>query len=352
MPANIIGAIIGGIEKENDRWYDAGKTLIARKWAHDDRAHAERRQDELLRRMWEREDALRAEQFEREDTSYQRSVADARAAGLSPLAVNQLDSAGTPITASMASQPDVMSPSSYMSNSNASAGQLTSAYFSALNLDELKRHNKAMETNADKKLDNDFYVNNTRLSLQSEEISKNYEIAKEKNNIEEQKRLDAIDSLTQTLAHQELLHASEMSFKNKQQAYTETYNRSQQTYNVYKDFCKDLGVSLGVEYCDSLEEYNTKFKKFQADLISANRKYLNWARSNPDDTSDSVSDSVSGASADSYGLNASKFGAGVGGNMSNSVSSGFNSARNQSTKSRKVLQQYYNGLKCPVYFNK
>lgn len=137
-------------------------TFLNKHWRDQEREHAENRQDALTAderayaekirsEDWAREDQLLADQRAREDTSYQRSVADAMAAGLSPLAVSQLDAAGVPVNhssgiGSAGATASSVNPASYMANApQMDISGLTAAYFSQANLDELKRHNKAVE---------------------------------------------------------------------------------------------------------------------------------------------------------------------------------------------------------------
>lgn len=323
---------------------DFGSSLLQRKWAQRDRAHAENRQDALLAQMWNREDAIRNELQEREDTSYQRSVSDASAAGLSPLAVNQLDSAGDVVSASMASQPDVMAPSSYMSNMGNTAADLSAAYFSQLNLDELKRHNKAMEKNERDKIDNSYYVDTAQLSLQADKISKDFEVSKENLSIEEKKRLDSVQALTLQLSQAQLFHLDDLKEKDKDRALESAEHQSQTTFDLYESMCKSVGVKLDVLPCYTLDEYNDALATFQSKFVSANRSFLNYGERKPDDVAESVMDSSS--SSDSYGLKAGAFGADVGGNMSNGSSSSSGVTKNRYSQQR--LQSFYSGLKCPV----
>ena len=195
---------------------DLFTTFLNKHWRDQEREHAENRQDTLTAderayadkirsEDWAREDQLLAEQRAREDTSYQRSVADAMAAGLSPLAVSQLNAAGIPVNqssgiSSAGATASSVNPASYMANApQMDISGLTAAYFSQANLDELKRHNKAVEENDSAKISNDFLINLSEINQRQSQFEAAQAQAKDEG---EKNRLAAAANIDKTVAGQ------------------------------------------------------------------------------------------------------------------------------------------------------
>lgn len=344
MASTAIGAIA---EKGADQTYNTIWSLIQRKWAHDDRSHAENRQDELIRRAWDREDALRQEMYGREDTAYQRSVADAEAAGLSPLAVSQLDSAGSPaIQASMQSQPDVMAPNSYMSNSSASSASIAGAFLSQANLDEMRRHNIAMEGINQQKADDYFTTQQTALALQGEKLNNDFELKKEELSIEDRKAWNSVSNLIATLSQNQVFHDDEMSWKKQQDTRDRAENQSKITYQAYEHMCKQLGVAITPQIYDNLNDYNDAMARFNSNIISRVKNFLMLGTAQTNEQK-----SITESASESNGINLTIPG-GAGAGMNGADSGSYSMSEKHEKHSQALLQGEFGGLTCPIYVPK
>lgn len=286
--------------------YDFGMSLLKRKWAHDDRSHAENRQDSLLRQMWAREDALRQEQYNREDTAYQRTVEDAVAAGLSPLAVTQTDGAGANISASMPSQPDVMSPNSYAQNSPGSSFNFDSAMLSQANLDELKRHNMVTETTARNQLEKDFLIRSEQNNLARQQLDEVIKEFGETMNEKQAQRLQDWNSLLENLSTQRYISDSQIDAQDRKLFNENAVKKSERSYDLWHNLCESYGVGTSVEPYSDYQEYQIAYSAWSEKLVNSGaRALLNDMERNPDMYAESLSESTSIADSQTNSVNAS-----------------------------------------------
>ena len=85
---SIMEPLTSEIKKETPKEEDGQTMSIDYDKINEIVENANKRQDELRTKMWEREDKIRAETQAREDTAYQRAVEDMRKAGINPNLIN------------------------------------------------------------------------------------------------------------------------------------------------------------------------------------------------------------------------------------------------------------------------
>lgn len=302
--------------------YDFATSFLKRKWAHDDRSHAENRQDELLRQMWAREDALRQEQYTREDTAYQRTVDDAVAAGLSPLAVTQTDGAGANISASMPSQPDVMSPNSYAQNSPGSSFNFDSAMLSQANLDELKRHNMVTETTARNQIEKDFLIRGEQNNIARQQLAAQIEQFGDTLSEKQAQRLQDWNSLLENLSTQRYISDSRIDADDRKLFEENAVKKSERSYDLWHNLCQSYGVGTSVDRYSDYQEYQIAYSAWSERFVNSGaRALLNDMERNPDMYAESLSESVSISDSQSNSVSGN-FGLGAGSSQSASESRG------------------------------
>lgn len=285
--------------------YDFATSFLKRKWAHDDRSHAENRQDALMRQMWNREDALRKEMYDREDTAYQRTVEDAVSAGLSPLAVTQTDGAGANISASMPSQPDVMSPNSY-ANISASPFNFDSAMISQANLDELKRHNLAQEANGRNQIEKDFIIRSEQNNLARSQLEEQIKEFGETMGEKQAQRVQDWQALLETLSNQRYISDSQIDAQDRKMFNDNAIKKSERSYDLWNNLCKSYGVSTSVDRFTDYQEYQVAYSAWSEKFVNSGaRALLNDMEQHPNDYAESQSESISIADSESNAVNAS-----------------------------------------------
>lgn len=180
----------------------------------------------------ENQNALNKEAWARDDTSFQRAVADARKAGLSPLVAAENAGFNTAPVMSTANAPQ-MDLSSIIGGLSSAAN----IYNKGKQNTETERHNKKTEQQTDKQLE-----------LQAETLLQN----KEKMSTETE-RLD------KTIAAEDKRAAAE--------AYnTEDRERIKTSEETYKSIKETMGIAPEVEIIHDYEDYKKK-------LLTANEQY-------------------------------------------------------------------------------
>lgn len=318
-------------------------------WRHEDKAWQAsqtralwNREDELTQALWNREDALRAEQQMREDTSYQRSVADAVAAGLSPLAVANLDgSAGNVLTSSPTdsasmSAPSTAQPSSYTaiaSTMNMDMSSLIGAVMSQKNLDEASRHNKEQESIEREKLTSAESIKDKELTEQARQFDTTIDEQHSQFMLNYEQRASQFAS---TLSQQKDFHVDEMTNKDKERAFTAMSEQNKLNVSMGVDFAKSLGMKYYVYPVSDIDQYNKDMSDLKSKIIGGNRDTINDISKNPDKylqskgESEGITDMTSIQGGASFGRNKSDAASGtsdadgIAGKVFDSVTRGLN----------------------------
>lgn len=302
------GGIFGGLAGLAASMYttdrnitQANRTLDKQEqWRAEDYAHFLQnreatwsREDTLREQQWNREDAIRNELYGREDTSYQRSVADAKAAGLSPLSVNQLSAAGNPVvssgsgTSSFAPPVSTQMPASYMAQSPAQdIATLVGAVASQKNIDELRRHNMATETQAQRELDFQTQKTNKELLQQSAQFDEQMKFQREQAETQSSQFMLTYEQnasqFTARLAQDNQFHLDDLKGKALDRALLDMRSINQQNIDSAKAFANSLGMKYVFKYCTSDDMYNTSMSKLKNIMISGNRNVTNDIEANPE----------------------------------------------------------------------
>lgn len=265
---------------------------------------------------WDREDAIRSELYGREDTSYQRSIADAKAAGLSPLAVNQLSPAGgNPITFSGTPPVHTQAPATYMYQSPAQdIATLVGAIASQKNIDEIKRHNMATETQAQRELEFQTQKTNQELLQQSSQFDENMKFLREQADTQSSQFMLSYEQnasqFTARLAQDNQFHLDDLRGKALDRALNDMHSINQQNIDSGRDFAKSLGMKYVLKYYTNDNDYNRAMSSLKNLMIDGNRDVTNDIEKNPEkylsvdsaSHSDSQTDSISAG----FGNNAAK----------------------------------------------
>lgn len=263
---------------------------------------------------WEREDTIRNELYGREDTSYQRSVADAKAAGLSPLAVNQLSPAGgNPITSSSTPPVSSQMPASYMAQSPAQdIATLVGAVMSQKNIDELRRHNMATEEQSQRELDFQTRKTNSELLQQASQFDEQMKFQREQAATQSSQFMLTYEQnasqFTARLAQDNQFHLDDLRGKALDRALTDMHSINQQNIDSGRDFAKSLGMKYVLKYYTNDDDYNNAMSGLKNIMISGNRKVTNDIEANPEKylSSDSAAHSESENNAVSAGAGGNK----------------------------------------------
>lgn len=348
--SGIVGNFVNmrNVDKTNQTNRDLANASLEKQeqWRQEDKEY----QDAVRQATWAREDQLLQAQQQREDTSYQRSVADAMAAGLSPLAVAQLDgSAGSVITSQGAtSAPNVQQPASWTAQApQMDVSSLVASVASASNLAETIRHNKATEANASRELD----LKSNELTTQAQQFDQMYNFNVDKFGkeyaLEEKKFHQSVVQFTTTISMQKTFHADEMSEKEKAREWDSIMKNQDIRTEQYQEFCRvaDCPVKLYPVY--NLDDYYKGVETAKNALYNGNRKFLNRASGlddndifSPEEYDDSYSENAGQSnSVSANGVPAEPYTSRVSASASKSVNGGF--SKNQSTKVRELRQQCY-----------
>lgn len=263
---------------------------------------------------WNREDAIRNELYGREDTSYQRSVADAKAAGLSPLSVNQLSAAGgNPITSSGTPPVHTQAPASYMYQSPAQdISTLIGAVVSQKNVDELHRHNLATEEQSKRELDFQTRKTNEELLQQSNQFNEQMKFQREQAETQSSQFMLTYEQnasqFTARLAQDNQFHLDDLRGKALDRALNDMHSINQQNIDSGRDFAKSLNMKYVLKYYTNDDDYNKAMSGLKNIMISGNRKVTNDIEANPEKylSSDSASHSESENNAVSAGAGGNK----------------------------------------------
>ena len=365
-------ALGAGIEATNSLL----STFLNKKWRDQEREHAENRQDTMIaderayaekirNEEWQREDELLAAQRAREDTSYQRSVADARAAGLSPLAVSQLDAAGIPVNqssgiSSAGSAASTVNPSSYMANApQMDISGIAAAYFSQKNIDEISRHNKATEAQAANELDFQSRKTNEELLQQSKQFNQRLEFDKSQSEAQTKQFMltyqQNASQFTARLAQDRQFHLDDLKGKALDRALEDMHSVNKQNYDSAVDFAKSLNMPYVVKYYTSDEKYNNAMSDLKNVMIKGNRKVTNDIDINPDKylSTDSASHSESqnnGVSASGSPLHylGNDTGVGASAQKGTSQSDSFSVSKSDRALQQEIQKLYGSVLEIPV----
>lgn len=282
------------------------------------------REDALRQQQWNREDAIRNELYGREDTSYMRSVADAKAAGLSPLAVNQLSAAGNPVvssgsgTSSFAPPVHTQTPASYMFQSPAQdISTLIGAVASQKNIDELHRHNVATETQAQRELEFQTQKTNAELLQQASQFDENMKFQREQAETQSSQFMLTYEQnasqFTARLAQDIQFHLDDLRGRALDRALNDMHSINQQNIDSGRDFAKSLNMKYVLKYYTNDDDYNRAMSDLKNIMIRGNRDVTNDIEANPDKYL-SV-DSSSHSESENNGVSAS-----LGGSANNSHS--------------------------------
>lgn len=324
------------------------------------------REDMLLADQRAREDALRAEEYARADTSYQRSAADARAAGLSPLSVSQLNSAGTPITSSYSgtssSTPPVATgmPASYMAQSPAQdIATLVGAVVSQKNIDEIARHNKATEEQAAKELDFQSRKTNEELLQQSNQFNQRLEFDKSQADAQTNQFMmtyqQNASQFTARLAQDKQFHLDDLRGKSLDRALEDMHSVNKQNYDSAVDFAKSLGMPYVTKFYTSDEKYNNAMSDLKNIMIKGNRKVTNDIDINPDkywstDSSSHSESQANGVSASGSPLHylGNDTGAAASAQKSTSQSDSYSLSKSDRALQQEIQKLYGSVLEIPI----
>lgn len=182
--------------------------------------------------------SMTEEQWNRDDSSLQRQVRDAKAAGLSPLAVTGSMNSSSPLNyAAQAPQMDLASlVGAFSSFENVSTGY------------EKFMDRKSSSEQVDKQLTHDLYKFNAQLEANKE--------------LQDDQLANEIVKLNKTLAYQ-YEQLNEMSLQNAQKLEGDRLiNLSKQSMEVYANVAQTCGMSPRIEYVTDYQEYIDKFNSF------------------------------------------------------------------------------------------
>lgn len=269
--------------KSNERIADD-----ANEFARNERLEAQAYNDAVLEKTWAREDVLRNEANQREDTALTRAVADAKNAGLSPLAAIQNGGAGT--VANVATAQGAPSHGATPTVIPNVAPQIDLSSFIAARssqaaLDEQARHNKATEQQAKDELAANIKINNDKLSIQSEEFRA--KLGQENEhfyaNLNQQdthfwkQYFQSASQFASELSLRKSIHLDELKEKDKQRQFDSWVNQNQNLIDCAKDMAKTFGGKVVYKPYTDIDKYNSAIDVLQNDIIKGNRNVLNNA---------------------------------------------------------------------------
>lgn len=267
---------------------------------------------------------LNATQQAREDTSYQRAVADATAAGLSPLAVTGGASATT------VSAPAMQSATQQAATSIAPQFDVNSAvdaYLQAQRNSETERANRAAEAentrhNTAAEANDSATIATNRMKAQADiqTANKQLDVMKQNADTQSQKVINDSQQFAETLAEQKREHTKDYTMKmNEYLAQKATQITGHANYKVYHS---------EAEYNKALEEWTKSYKDYFG---------KNWRNISND--ADSANNAFSG------GLNIGSSGASVGANAGSSDGK----STNRSSRVNQFIKFFYETHPYPMY---
>lgn len=347
-------------QQQNEQYYQD--------YAHflENRETTWQREDDLRSEQWNREDAIRNELYGREDTSYQRSVADAKAAGLSPLAVNQLSAAGNPVvsgssgTSSFNPPVHTQSPASYMYQSPAQdIATLVGAITSQQNIDELRRHNMATESQSARELEFQTNKTNAELLQQSQQFNQRLEFDKSQAEAQTNQFMLSYEQnasqFTARLAQDNQFHLDDLKGKALDRALNDMHSVNQQNIDSGRDFAKSLNMKYVLKYYTNDNDYNRAMSDLKNIMIKGNRDVTNDIEANPDkylsvDSSSHSESQNSGASAAGSPLHylGNDSGVSASAQKGTSQSDSYTVQKSNSALSEQIAKKYGSVLEIPV----
>ncbi len=264
-------------------------------------------------------EALNAKTNERDDTQFQRAVADAKAAGLSPLAAISNGGGNTAPIMSTAQAPQM------------DLSSLIGLGTSMADLNETKRSNKARE------------------EISRTEIEKRTELAEEQiaaaitqtnmNNDAQMKRLQKeIEQQNKTLKLEENKYKQEIAEK-----------KSEKTFQTWQEIGKTWGINPKATYTDDWEVYTKKLAKAEEDFAKALEIYKDNAKA--DKSGQNSSSAQSFQTGANVALKAGGMGPGieVGGNYGDSKSNSTGATEDITRKNSAYLAELCKDIEWPIY---
>lgn len=266
----------------------------------------------------EHADALTTAQWERDDTSLQRQVADAKAAGLSPLAV----------TGSQASSPAIMSQAQAP---QFDISQILGSIDQSLALDSNERIASEDRKSQNSQFDRNFWLE----CYKADATIKQAEVELEQSAIEHKdlmlQGLNELQYQYDVLNDQIDTHNGDVDALYQEKFQERLENLSQRSYDTYSSLCSTLGIPIKMKVCDTVESYYSALSSFT--------NSLNLEGFTADVISYSKDDGLN------FGLNVLGTGGNVG--VSDGVSKSADFTRKESAKVLKGNDGNY--LECPVF---
>lgn len=238
-------------------------------------------QDKTNEENREHADALTTAQWERDDTSLQRQVADAKAAGLSPLSV----------TGSQASSPAIMSQAQAP---QFDVSQILGSVDQSLALDSNERIASENRKSQNSQFDREFWLECYKADSQIEQAKAELEQSAIEHKDLMLQGLNELQYQYDVLNDQIDTHNGDVDALYSEKFQERLENLSQRSYETYSNFCSVLGIPAKMAVYDKVDEYYTALSTFT--------NLLNLENLNPDLVSSSDGGSL-GFSIAGFGLN-------------------------------------------------
>lgn len=251
-------------------------------------------------------------QWERDDTSLQRQVEDAKMAGLSPLAVTGALNSSSPLNyAAQAPQMDL-----------ASLVGAFSSFENVANGYEKFKDRKQQSESQEKELSSDLYKFNAQLKASKE--------------LQDSQLASQVEQLNKTLAYQyDVLN--EQSKAHAQDLESERLvNLSEQSMKLYSEVASTLGMSPQIHYVTDITEYVNEYNQFMF-------KYQNYLK---DEQGISAKYTSTGSSNSGQGGLSI---AGTGLNVGSSTSTTYDWTE---ARLHEMYKVYMNGAILPIFIDK
>ena len=303
--------------------------------------------------LWNREDTLRNEANQREDTALTRTVADAKNAGLSPLAVLGSGTAGNVANVNSG----VVSPSSSASIAPAhSAGSIApstanpatwsaapmdlSSFIGAMssqkNIDEITRHNKEAEAIEREKIQSAETIENDKLLVQSDLMM---EQLKQEDDHFMLNYYQSASQYSAQLAQNKEFHLDQMKREDRKQAWIEIDSQNNQNIDMTKDFCKSLDMRYYIYPVTDEAQYNRDMNDLKNLIMKGNRGVLNYDERNPDFFRQSESESTTQSQSNSASASGSPVPQYLGNNSASASKSNLQSDSISVTQSDRLIKE-------------